>query len=288
MNHKCDKLKSLLSSGNFFSAPGCGDPLTALLIEQEGFEVAFMSGFCVSANQIGMPDTQLISYGEMVNSVRNICSVTSIPIICDGDTGYGNAMNVKRTVHGYAQAGAAAIMIEDQISPKRCGHVAGKSVVDRSTAIQRIVAANDARIESKSNILIMARTDARETHGISEAINRANSFRDAGADILFVEAPRSEIEMEKICIEAPGWHMANMIEGGVTPVLKDYQLKSLGYSFAIYPLTLMSLAINSMLKGLQEFKSNQPRMNLLSFPELKKRVGFNKYHEDEYRYQEKK
>ena len=212
------RLRALLQRGDLLVMPCCFDALSARLIEDAGFPLTFMSGFAVSATRLGLPDTGLISYGEMLDQGRNICGAVRIPVLGDGDTGHGNAMNVRRTVEGFAAAGFAAVMIEDQVAPKRCGHTRGKAVVDREEALVRIRAAVDAR-EAGADILILARTDARATHGLDEAIARAQAFAGQGADILFVEAPADEAEMAAICRQAPGRHMANMLEGGVTPWL---------------------------------------------------------------------
>ncbi len=278
-----ESLRRLLAEGRLLVTPSCGEVLAAKLIEQAGFKTVFMSGFAVSAQRIGQPDTGLISYGEMVDSVRNICAVTSIPVLCDGDTGYGNALNVKRTVKGYARAGAAAIMIEDQVAPKRCGHTKGKLVVPREEAVDRIKAAADARAEG-DDILILARTDARHGHGLGEALERAAAFKEAGADILFVEAPRSLEEMERICREVPGHHMANMVEGGETPIPTTAELEQIGFAVAAYPLTLMSAAMRAMLDALEALKRDGRADNLLDFAELRRRVGFDAYYEEESRY----
>ena len=219
--------------------PGCHDAMSARLIEEAGFELGFMSGFAVSAARLGMPDTGLISYGEMVEQGQNICRAVSIPMIGDGDTGFGSAQNIKRTVHGYARAGFASIMLEDQIAPKRCGHTAGKAVVGRDEALTRIRAAVDARDEG-AGILIMARTDARACISLEDAIDRCRMFREIGADITFLEAPLNEEEMRRYCEEVDGPKMANLIEGGKTPNLPPRQLEALGYKIAVYPLTLLS------------------------------------------------
>ncbi|MDH5556702.1 MAG: isocitrate lyase/PEP mutase family protein, partial [Alphaproteobacteria bacterium] len=205
------KLRALLDSGEIVQMPAVFDALSARLVAEAGFEASFMSGFAVSAARLALPDTGLLSYGEIVDQGRNICAAVDIPVIGDGDTGYGNAVNVKRTVRGYAQAGFAAVMIEDQQWPKRCGHTKGKAVVEFDEAVARIKAAADARDEG-AGIMILARTDARGTHGMDEALRRAEAFKKAGADMLFVEAPESEEEMRLICREIPGWHLANMVE----------------------------------------------------------------------------
>eukprot|EP00798_Chlamydomonas_sp_ICE-L_P024508 gene24508-10107_t len=196
---RTQKLRELLASPGIKKGPCCHDALSARLIERAGFPYAFMSGFCTSSAKLGAPDVGLISYGEMVDQGRYINEAThSMPIIGDGDTGYGNAMNVKRTVRGYAQAGFAGILIEDQIAPKSCGHVKGKKITGREEAVSRIRAAADARDEG-ADILIVARTDARQAVSLEEALWRAQAFADAGADILFIDALESAEEMQAFC-----------------------------------------------------------------------------------------
>jgi 2-methylisocitrate lyase-like PEP mutase family enzyme len=233
-----------------------------------------MSGFGVAASRCGLPDLGLVSYGEMVEQGRNITAAVTIPVIGDGDTGYGGVLNVARTVAGYARAGFAAVMIEDQVWPKRCGHTEGKAVVSRDDAVQRIRAAVAARDEG-SEILILARTDARATHGLDEALARAKAFTEAGADILFVEAPRTEAEMAAICREVPGRHLANMLEGGATPLLPPARLEALGFAIAAYPLTLLSAATKAMTDALLDLKvGHDPSPRLLPFAELRALLGF--------------
>lgn len=278
-----DRLRALLGEGRCLTIPSAGDALSARLIEQEGFEAIFMSGFAVSAHRIGAPDTGLISYAEVVDQGRDICAAVSIPVIGDGDTGYGNMLNVRRTVAGFAQAGFASVMIEDQLAPKRCGHTRGKKVVDRIEAVDRIRAAVDARKEGH-DILILARTDARKEHGLSEALERAAAFHEAGADILFVEAPESVDEMKTLCRELPGYKMANMLEGGATPVLPTAELGAMGYALAVYPLTLMSSAMLAMVGALRALKADATPNGLMEFAELRRRVGFDDYYDMEKRY----
>lgn len=281
---KPNALRTLLTQPGILTMPCCFDPLSAKLIEQAGFPLSFMSGFAASAARLGVPDTGLMSYGEVVDQGRNICNATTFPIIGDGDTGYGNALNVKRTVKGFAQAGFAAVMIEDQVAPKRCGHTAGKSVVARDEAFERIRAAADARAEGH-DILILARTDARHDHGLDEAIERAREFRRLGADILFVEAPRDTAEMTRICSEIDGPCMANIVEGGMTPVLTPAELEQLGFKIAAYPLTLMAAAMKAMVDALEAFKTGTPAPEtLMPFDELKTRIGFDDYFNEEQRY----
>ncbi len=284
MTSNADKLRTLLDKPGLLSMPGCHDALSARLIEQAGFDVGFMSGFAVSAARLAMPDTGLISYGEMLESGRNICSTVRIPMFGDGDTGFGNALNVKRTVRGYAQAGFACIMLEDQVMPKRCGHTKDKMVVSRDEAFARIKAAIDARNESGNDILIMARTDARATDSLDEAIFRANKFIELGADISFLEAPESIEEMKEYCSQVPGHKMANMIEHGKTPVLSPQELEEIGYKIAVFPLSLVNASIVAMRQSLEMIKSGQEPSNVLDFEGLKEAVGFPEYYDEFDRY----
>jgi len=282
-NESADRLRALLDRGGLHVMPCCFDALSAKMIQQAGFPFTFMSGFAVSASRIGQPDTGLISYGEMVDQGRNICAAVDIPVIGDGDTGYGNALNVRRTVQGYADAGFAAVMIEDQVAPKRCGHTRGKTVVEREEAFRRVRAAVESRDEGR-DILILARTDARHEHGLDEAIARAARFAALGADILFVEAPQSEAEMRRICAELPGFKMANLVEGGDTPLLSHQALEDIGFSIAAYPLTLLSSAMRAMQSALEMMQQGRHPESLLSFEELRRIVGFDDYYRMEGRY----
>lgn len=283
MTSRADALRQLLAGPDIVIAPACFDALSARLVERAGFKLSFMSGFAVSAVRLGMPDTGLISYAEMVEQGRNLCGAVSIPVIGDADTGYGNPLNVKRTIQGYAQAGFACAMIEDQVAPKRCGHTRGKLVVDRDEAVSRMRAAIDARDEG-ADILIMARTDARAPEGFDEAMWRIEAFADLGADILFLEAPESEDEMRRFCAGAPGPKMANLVEQGDTPLLSPDRLQELGFRIALYPLTLMSAAMAAMDRALAALKEGRTPANLLDFAEVRDVVGFPDYYDAERKY----
>ena len=276
----------LLAAPEFLPMPCCWDALSARLIERAGFPLTFMSGFAVSAARLGLPDTQLISYAEMLDQGRNLCGAVRIPVIGDADTGYGNALNVKRTVEGYARAGFACAMIEDQVSPKRCGHTRGKEVVSRAEATARVRAAVDARDEGE-DLLIMARTDARFGHGLDEAIDRARAFRDAGADILFVEAPTSRAELEQVGRALDGTPvMANLVEDGDTPFLAPAELEALGFKIAAYPLTLLEVAVRAIETALAGMAAGQHPTDSerVSFEALRELVGFPEYTAAETRY----
>jgi len=281
---KADKLKNLLDQKGIVVMPGCYDALSAKLIEREELNVGFMSGFAVSSTKLGMPDAGLISFSEMAEQVRNICNVTSIPIIFDGDTGYGNAVNVYRTVRGFADAGAAAIMIEDQKWPKKCGHTKGKDVVEVDEANSRIKAAVDASKMNNKDILVMARTDAIATRGLDDAIKRMQKFSELGADILFVEAIKSKEDMKRVIKEVPGHHMINLIEDGETPLLEMNELEDIGFKIAVFPLTLMSASVKTMQESLKNMKNKTYNTNVSKFSDLRDIVGFNEYYEIEDKY----
>jgi 2-methylisocitrate lyase-like PEP mutase family enzyme len=249
----------------------------------------------------GFPDTQLLSYNEMINAANYVAEGLAsgasennsepIPCIADGDTGYGNSMNVKRTVAGYARAGMGGIMIEDQVAPKRCGHVAGKSVIPFDDAVMRVKAACDARDEYEAKFgegtapLILARTDSLKTDGFEDAIKRTLAFREVGCDMTFLEAPESIEQMEEYCSRVSGPKLANMLEYGNTPILPPEHLKAIGYTMAAYPLTLLSASIKAMQESLNLIKNGQPTEDMiLSFAETKDIVGFTNYANEESRY----
>jgi 2-methylisocitrate lyase-like PEP mutase family enzyme len=285
---QAQKLRALLAQPDIAIMPGCHDALSAKLVADAGFKVAFMSGFAVSAARLGLPDTGLISFAEMLDSLRNCCAAAApIPLIGDGDTGYGNALNVQRTVIEYARAGAAAVMIEDQVSPKKCGHTRGKQVISRAEARMKVRAAIDAK--AATDILIVARTDARAVAGFDEALARCGDFEAEGADIVFLEAPETEDEMRRFCRAVRRPCMANMVPGGKTPILPPAQLQEIGYKLALYPVMLLSAAVAAMQATLAALDpgSTTPQPPSVSFAELQGLVGFPDYWERETRYQVK-
>ena len=280
---QADKLRKLLADPGVLVLPGCFDAMSARLIERAGYPGTFMGGFAVSASRIAMPDTGLISYSEMVDQGRNICAAVDFPVIGDGDTGYGNAVNVQRTVQGYAQAGFACVMIEDQVAPKKCGHTQGKQIVGRDEAFGRVQAAVDVR-NGSSDILIMARTDANATDGMDEAIQRCQAFADIGADITFLEAPRDEDEMKRYCDDVEGPKMANMVEQGDTPFLEPKKLADIGYKIIIYPISLMLAGLRAMEESLKSMQGGKHPDALAEFSHLRDIVGFPDYYDKEKKY----
>ena len=279
-------LRARFAARDLVLAPCSFDALSARVIHDAGFSASFMSGFGVAAARYGLPDNGLIGYAEMVETLRLICAANpGLALIGDGDTGYGNAMNVRATVVGYARAGAAAIMIEDQLAPKRCGHMDGKVVVPLDEARMRIRAAVDARRESGLDIAIVARTDARAPHGFDEAMTRLRAFRDEGADLLFLEAPADEDELRRFAREIAAPAMANMVPGGKTPVLTPAALRAMGFAFAIYHQALFS-AIEAMQRAFAALAIGDPNgVPIASFLDVKRLAGAEEYAATSRRYE---
>ncbi|KAK9138920.1 hypothetical protein Sjap_009514 [Stephania japonica] len=276
-------LRRLLESPGIHQGPACFDALSAKLVERARFDFCFSS-----AARLGLPDVGLISYGEMLDQGRLITQAVSIPVIGDGDNGYGNAMNVKRTVKGFIKAGFAGIILEDQVSPKACGHTCGRKVVSQEEAIMQIKAAIDAREESGSDIVIVARTDSRQAVSLEEALSRSRAFANAGADVLFIDALASREEMKAFCDISPSVpKMANMLEGGgKTPILNPNELEEFGFKLVSYPLSLIGVSIRAMEDALTAIKTGRvpPPGSLPLFEEIKDTLGFNDYYEEEKRY----
>lgn len=237
-----DRFRTLIEQDGIAVLPGCYDALTAKIAEKEGFEAVYMSGAGVSNTKLGLADVGLTHQGEMVDQVAHIAEAVDVPVFADADTGYGNALHVRRTVQLYEQAGAAALHIEDQDAPKRCGHFEGKDLVTTDEMVQKVRAAVDAR----DDLVVVARTDARAVEGVDAAIERGNAYADAGADMVFPEAPESEAEMERFCREIDAPVMANMVEDGATPLLAAGDLEQLGFDLVIFPNSMLRAAMVTM------------------------------------------
>lgn len=229
----------MLASGQTIVAPGAFDCISARLVETAGFPAVYITGSGVSMSILGAPDVGVVSFKEVVEHIGRIADIVSIPVIADADTGYGGAVNIFRTVREFERAGVSAIQIEDQQWPKRCGHEPGRRLVSPAVMEGRLLAARAARQDP--DFKIIARTDARATEGIDAAIDRIKRYRDTGVDILLVKSPESEAELERIVREAPGVHLANMVEGGRTPVLSVNSLRRLGFRIVIFPNSLTRL-----------------------------------------------
>ena len=239
-------LKDKLTADELLVAPGVFDMISAKVADSMGFDCLYMTGYGVVASHLGLPDAGLATYSDMLNRVETIAGGTKTPVIADGDTGYGGLLNVEHTVRGYEKAGAAGIQLEDQEFPKKCGHTPGRKVIPLEDMILKIRVAADTR--DSSDMLIVARTDARTTLGLDEALRRAEAFAKAGADVLFVESPESEEEMRTVNERFDLPTLANMVEGGRTPVLSKQALEEIGYSIAIFPATGF-LAVGATLKA---------------------------------------
>jgi 2-methylisocitrate lyase-like PEP mutase family enzyme len=265
------RLRELLGGPGLFLAPGAFDCVGARLVEAAGFPALYVTGSGVSMSALGAPDVGALSFGEILDRLRRICDVVSIPVIADGDTGYGGPLNVIRTVREFERAGVSAIQIEDQEWPKKCGHEPGRVIAPVETMVMRIRAAIEARRDP--DFAVIARTDARAGEGLEAAIARAAAYRAAGADVIFVESPQSEAELEAIGRAFPGVPLlANMVEGGRTPILPAARLEELGFRLAIYPNALTRLFAKAGLEMLASLKetgsSNAMAGRMLSHGEL--------------------
>lgn len=232
--HKAEHIRSTLKEKGVLVMPGVYDALSAKLAARAGFEVIFITGYSLSATLLGEPDFGILTQTEMLSAAQRICAVVSTPVIVDADTGYGNAINVIRTVKELTRVGAAGMFLEDQVWPKRCGHMKGKQVIALAEQLKKLTAAIEAREEA--DLYIVARTDARQALGLKEAITRGIAFKQAGADAIFIEAPENKEEMREISRNVPGPLVANMIERGVTPLMSPVELKELGFELIVWPL----------------------------------------------------
>jgi 2-methylisocitrate lyase-like PEP mutase family enzyme len=253
-NEKARVLRERLAKGEFILAPGIYDGISARVADGMGFPALYMTGYGATASMLGLPDAGLATYSDMVGRAEMICAVTKTPLIADADTGYGGLLNVRRTVRGYEAAGVAAIQIEDQEMPKKCGHTPGRRVVSAEDMVLKIRVAADARRHEET--MIVARTDARTDHGLDEALRRAKLYEEAGADVIFVESPESEAELERIGREVSKPLLANMVEFGKTPRVETARLKSWGFDLAIYPGLGFSVAAEAMRLAWSHLKDN--------------------------------
>ena len=275
------QLDNLLETQTPIVAPGTFNALFARLIEEQGFPAVYLSGAGVANSLLGKPDLGLVSMEEMVMIARLVCDVVTIPVIADGDTGYGGVHNVARVVSAYESAGVAAIQLEDQVFPKRCGHFDGKEVVPVDEMLERLAAADEARSdETEDRIRIIARTDAAGPLGFGEALRRAHIYGEAGADLLFVEAPTTREELEVVGRELSNWPLvANMVEGGKTPLLGVDELAQLGFSLILFPgsiTRLVTKAARSLLQDLAEHGTTDGMLDdMATFEDVNRLVGLD-------------
>jgi 2,3-dimethylmalate lyase len=274
---KAELIRDSLREKGQLIMPGVYDALSAKIAARAGFEVSFITGYSVSATFLGEPDFGLLTQTEVINAAQRICSVVDTPVIVDADTGYGNAINTIRTVQELIRAGAAGMFLEDQVWPKRCGHMKGKQVIPLDEQLKKLRAALEAR--EKNDFYIVARTDARQALGLDEAIRRGIAFRDAGADAVFIEAPESKEEMKEISRRVAGPLVANMLERGVTPIMGPQELHDLGFALIVWPLA----PIYTVAKTLREVYTTLRRdgstlgilEKLMPFDEFNEIVGLN-------------
>ena len=275
MNGKA--LRAALARGEFVAAPGMYDMMSAVIANRVGVDFVYASGYWLTASAYGMPDAGLVSYTQLLDRVATLCRTVNAGVIADADTGFGGLLNVRHTVRGYEEAGVAAIQIEDQEFPKKCGHTPYKRVIPSSEMCRKIAVAADAR-RDPDGMLIIARTDARQPEGFDKAIARAKAYAEAGADMVFVEALHSEEEMRRACemIEAP--MIANMAHGGATPIRTPKQLAAIGYDAAIYPAMGALAAAAAVENVLQDLKAGNPPSGdsekLFSFDAFNRLIGF--------------
>lgn len=270
--------RDLVASERPLVLPGAHDALSALLIQQAGFKAYFIGGFPVVGVRYGLPDIGLANLGEISSAVRDILAVSDLPVLVDVDNGYGDVKNVVHAVHTYERMGVQALFFEDQVSPKRCGHIAGKELLPCEEMERRIRAAAEQRRDPRT--FIIARTDAREVYGMDEALRRGERYARAGADGLFIEAPESVEELALIGRHLAGVPlMANMLEGGRTPILKPAELEDLGYRIVIYGISLLMRSVKVMRDSLEDIRSGEMKMvgSGVGFEEYKNIVGFPRW-----------
>jgi 2-methylisocitrate lyase-like PEP mutase family enzyme len=280
-------LRQKLAAGEFLVIPGVHDMIAAVMTNKVGFDIIYGTGYWLTASSLGLPDAGIATYTQMVDRMRTVARTSNAALIADADTGYGGLLNVHHTVRGYEEAGVTAIQIEDQEFPKKCGHTPFKRCVPTQDMVDKIKVAVEAR-EDKENFLIIARTDARAGLGVDEAMRRMEAYDKAGADILFFEAPQSEEEMRRACEAFDKPMLANMADGGKTPILPAKVLKEIGYALAIYPSMTSLVAAAAMEKALRTLKeqgvSQTPGIDMFDFGEFCKLIGFEQVWDFEKRW----
>jgi len=283
---KTTQLRSLVNAEEILLLPGIYDALSARVAERAGHKAITIGGYAMTGSLLAEPDSSQLSLAEMAEHYARVCAAVEVPCLVDGDTGFGNVTNVRRTVREFERAGVAGLFIEDQVFPKRCGHTPGKDVIPVVDMVAKIKAAVDARHDP--DLVIMARTDAIAIHGLDNAIERANLYREAGADLLFIEAPRSVEDMRRICRDAPFPQLANMISFGLTPELTVDQLQELGYAVAAWPVASIFAVTRTLQKLmsrlLTEGSTAGAKEEMLSFDEFTTLMGLPELRDREQNY----
>ncbi|HTU20166.1 MAG TPA: isocitrate lyase/PEP mutase family protein [Gemmataceae bacterium] len=271
------RFRELLNKPGIIRSLGAHDVFTARLIEAAGLETVFLGGFGASASLLGLPDVGFISLSEMADAVRRMAMRVNIPVVADGDTGHGDLHNVVRTVREFERAGAAGILLEDQVTPKRCGHFQGKHLIPAAEMVLKLRAALDARRDA--DFVLIARTDARAVEGIDDAIERANRYAEAGADVCFIEAPESKHELERIPREVGRPLLVNMLSGGVTPILTVAELERLGYKIVVCPIETLLVAGKAIQRVIDALlshgRADLPASEMMTFAEVKQLLGLD-------------
>ena len=282
------RLRQLLAGPNLLVAPGAYDALSARLIAQAGFPAVYMTGFGTAASVLGQPDVGLLTMSEMVARASALASVVSdLPLIADADTGYGNPINVRRTIREYERAGVAGLHIEDQVWPKKCGHMEGKQVIPMDEMVQKVRAAVDARQDP--DFVIIARTDANAVNGLEDALRRGRAYREAGADVIFIEAPRSLEELQAIAQAFSSTPLLfNWAESGKTPLLTLHEIQTLGFKLVIFPVSLLFAATHAMLALLEVLKQGETPVpfssHMVTFSQFTQHIGLPEIQDLERRY----
>jgi 2-methylisocitrate lyase-like PEP mutase family enzyme len=277
------RFRLLIEAPEIVVLPGVHDALTLRLAEQAGFQAVTCGGYSATASLLGAPDVQQLTMTEMADMYARLCDATELPLFADGDTGYGNTTNVARTVRAYERAGVAGVFIEDQESPKRCGHMEGKRVISAADMVAKLKAALDARVDA--DLVVCARTDARAVHGLDDAIARCQLYREAGADLLFVDAPVSVEELRRVCSEIDGPCFANLVEGGKTPILSARQLEAMGFAAVTWPVSAsyaIARAVADVYAALlRDGTTNAVRDRMLDFAAFNSLIGLEQVREAE-------
>jgi 2-methylisocitrate lyase-like PEP mutase family enzyme len=275
--HTTRRFRELLNQPGIIRSLGAHDVFTARLIEAAGLETVFLGGFGASASLFGLPDVGFITLSEMADAVRRMAMGVKIPVVADGDTGHGDLHNVVRTVREFERAGAAGVLLEDQVTPKRCGHFQGKQIIPAAEMVLKLRAALDARRDT--DFVLIARTDARAVEGIDGAIDRANRYAEAGADVCFIEAPQSQQELERIPREVRRPLLVNMLTGGVTPILTVEELERLGYKIVVCPIETLLAAGKAIQRVIQALltrgRADLPQTEMMTFAEVKQLLGLD-------------
>jgi 2,3-dimethylmalate lyase len=277
------RFRLLIEAPEIVVLPGAHDALTLRLAEQAGFQAVTCGGYSATASLLGAPDVQQLTMTEMAEMYARLCDATELPLFADGDTGYGNTTNVARTVRAYERAGVAGLFIEDQESPKRCGHMEGKRVIPAAEMVAKLKAALDARVDA--DLILCARTDARAVHGLDDAIERCQLYREAGADLLFVDAPISVEELRRVCSEIDGPCVANLVEGGKTPILSARQLEAMGFAAVTWPVCAsyaIARAVAEVYAALlRDGTTNAVRDRMVDFAAFNSLIGLEQVREAE-------